>query len=513
MKKYKIVLMCIGLAAISLNSCDEGTVDLDPIGSIEPGFFQTEDQMTQAVFGIYQKLTFFYQWGGGGGADPSFLHGIDLLPSDDITSNENYAYEKFESLNGNNGSLSKVYLYAYQLIARANTVLQKIEENGSFAYAEDSDTDDWHRGEALFLRSLMYFKLWNVYGTAPLVTERIVDLNDAFPPNTTGTQLLDQAILDLTEAMALLPESWDAGNLGRATQNSAKGLLIKSLIFRGTVSGTAGDFTTALTIFNGMVGAELAPNYDDNFDVAKENNIESIFEFQSVANLNDFANPWLSGAGGNDAFAVVGEINSYYGFFSGKPGFVQVMYATQSLLDTYAIGDPRMDLAFDNTDPTKNIIKYVSKDEAFAPGGNLSKNNPRILRYADVMLLAAEAMVRSGGSISDAIGIVNQIRERARNSSEVPSAEPAEIMVMPATPAEALDVIFKERRMELAAEEGHRWQDLRRRHIAGEIDLSTWDFDSALPDFDFQPHNINFPLPTGQVLENPNLNQNDGYIN
>ncbi len=512
MKKYKLLLMCIGITAMTLNSCDEDTVDIDPIGSIEPGVFQTEDQMSQAVFGIYQKLTFFYQFGGGG-PDPSFLQGIDLLPSDDITSNENYAYEIFHSLNGNNGSTAKVYQFAYQLIARANTVLQKIEENGSSAYDADSDADDWHRGEALFLRSLMYFKLWNVYGTAPLVTERIVDLDDAFPPNTSGTELLDQAIVDLTEAMALLPDSWDASNMGRATKNSAKALLIKSLVFRGTVGGGGGDFTTALTVFNGIAGAELAPNYDDNFDVTKENNIESMFEFQAIANLNRFANPWLSGAGGNDAFAVVGELNAFYGFFTGNPfGIPKVMYATPSLLATYEVDDPRLALAFDNTDPAKNIIKYIAKDEPFG-GAQLSENNPRILRYADIMLLAAEAMVRSSGSIPEAMALVNAIRERARNSSEVPSAEPAEITVMPTTPADALTVIFKERRMELAAEEGHRWQDLRRRHMAGEIDLSTWDFDSAKDDFSFQSYNINFPLPTGQVLENPNLNQNDGYIN
>ena len=506
MKKYKLLLMCIGVTAIALNSCDEDTVDLDPIGSIEPGFFQTEGQMTEAILGTYQKLTFFYQFAAG-----NFLQRVDLLPSDDITSNSNYPHEKFHTLNGNDRHNNDIYRYAYQLIARANTVLQKIEENGSFAYAADSDADDWHRGEALFLRSLMYFKLWNVYGTAPLVTERIVELDDAFPPNTTGTQLLDQAIIDLTEAMTLLPESWDAGNLGRATQNSAKGLLIKSLVFRGTVSGSTGDFTMALTVFNGIAGAELAPNYDDNFDATKENNIESMFEFQAIANINNNANTWV--AGGNDAFAVIGELNAFYGFFTGDPfGVPKVLYATPALLSTYDVSDPRLSLAFDNTDPEKNIIKYLTNNQTFT-NANLSENNPRILRYADVMLLAAEATVRSGGSISDAIGIVNQIRERARNSSEVPSAEPAEIMAMPATPAEALDIIFKERRMELAAEEAHRWQDLRRRHIAGEINLGTWNFDSASPDFDFQPHNINFPLPTGQVIENPNLNQNDGYIN
>jgi hypothetical protein len=134
------------------------------------------------------------------------------------------------------------------------------------------------------------------------------------------------------------------------------------------------------------------------------------------------------------------------------------------------------------------------------------------LRYADVLLLKAEAIVRSGGDLNEAIGLVNQIRQRARLSTEdgVEAAVPADHGAQ-TDAATVLDLIFQERRLELACEEGHRWYDLRRRHLAGEISLTNWDFSSVRNDFAFQAFNINMPLPENEVLQNPNLNPNEGY--
>ena len=74
-----------------------------------------------------------------------------------------------------------------------------------------------------------------------------------------------------------------------------------------------------------------------------------------------------------------------------------------------------------------------------------------------------------------------------------------------------LEWIFQERRLELAFEEGHRWWDLRRRHIAGEIDLTKHDFSSTRTDFKFEAKHVYFPLPDREVNDNPNLINNTGY--
>ncbi len=516
MRNIQYYLSATLIAVMCLTACNPDTIDLTPIGNTEGEYFKNETQMEEAVFGIYQKLAFFYAFRGG---QNNHLSPIWLLPSDDLTTSANYAQENFASLNGGNGQLSLFYDFSYQLIARANTVLQKIEENGDFAYVKQPELKDRHKGEALFLRSYMYFMLWNVYGTAPLVTERITNLANAYPENSKGTELLDQAIKDLAEAISLLPESWPTAMKGRVTKNAARGLRGKCLVFRGSVSGTKSDFTEAIADFNSINGVKLTANYNANFNSATENNEESLFEYQANSSPGN-VNPFVGGAGGNDAFSVIGEIGAYFGMFNQKPSWIgsSYFYATPSIINAYESGDPRATYVLKPGVTTgANVIKYV-KNTSYAAGGNgegngVTVNNPRILRYADVLLLKAEAIVRSDGSLEEAIGLVNRVRERARNSVESgsPSLVPANRSTTVTDKATVLDWIFKERRIELAFEEGHRWWDLRRRHIAREIDLNNWDFQSRLLNFKFEDRHIYFPLPEKEVVENPNMNQNQGY--
>lgn len=516
MKKFKISIILLLAIVFSVISCNEDTINVNPIGDTEPGFFQNESQMDMAVFGIYQKVAFFYAFRGGQNNNTA---PVIMLPGDDLTTSANYALENFTGLNGSNGQLGLYYQFAYQLIARANTVLQKIEENGESAYQSIPEQKAYNKGEALFLRAYMYFCLWNVFGTAPVVAERITNLDDAFPPNSTGTELLDQAIADLKEAAQLLPNSWPSAYAGRVTKNSAYGLRGKCLVFRGTVKKTNEDFTAAIADFNAISGASLMPKYSNNFDVSFENNAESLYEYQAN-NVSGNVNPFVGGAGGNDAFAAIGEIGAYYGMYSQRPTWIGNSYytATSSIRSAYEVGDPRLEYNIDlATSSLINVKKYI-RNTSYANGGNgknneISLNNPRILRYADVMLLKAEAIVRSGGNLKDAVALVNQIRERARNSSSTstPSAVPANRDANETSSAKVLEWIFQERRLELAFEEGHRWWDLRRRHIAGEINLKTMNFNSLLIDFKFEDYNVNLPLPSKEVDESPNLNQNTGY--
>lgn len=515
MKKFIISSIITLVMLLGFFSCNEETIELLPIGNTEGTYFQNETQMEEAVFGIYQKLSFFYAFRGGQNNHTAVVW---YLPSDDLTTPATYAFENFTALSGSNSQLNLYYSWAYQLIARANTVLAKIEENGDEVYDSDSELRDHHRGEALFLRAYMYFHLWNVFGTAPLVTDRIVNFDEAYPPNSEGTGLLDQAIADLAEAKELLPDSWPAEFTGRATKNSARGLRGKALVFRGTVSSNNADFTEAISDFNELQGVALMDQYSQNFDVAYENNEESLFEYQANSSPGD-ANPFVGGAGGNDAFAVIGEIGHYVGFFNQTPSWVgnSVFTATQSIISAYEEGDPRATYNIEPLDTAAllNVKKYINNTAWVSgwggEGNGLSVNNPRILRYADVLLLRAEAIVRSGGNLVEAVGLINQVRERARNSGEAPSAAPADRNPGGADAATVIDWIFEERRLELAFEEGHRWWDLRRRHIAGEIDLTAWDFQSQDLDFNFEERHIYFPLPEQQVVENPNLDQNPGY--
>jgi len=538
MKKMKNIWITAFVCAmlVSTYSCNEDTINLEPVGAVESGFFKNDADVDMAVKGIYQKISFFYTYPGN---QNNYVQQLFWLPGDDMMakSPSDFASDNFDGLTSSNTPVNLFFNFAYQLISRANVVLEKIEEGGDAVYTKNPTLKDKHKGEALFLRSYTYFLLWNVFGTAPIVNERITVIDDMFPPNSQGNALLDQAITDLATAVTLLPASWDAANKGRVTKNSAYGLRAKCLVFRGTVAKNNADFTAALSDINAITGISLVPNYGYNFDVNNENNQESVFEYQASQPSGN-VNPFVAGAGGNDAFAVIGDIGAWWGPFANKWNWIgnANVYATALLQNAYeqagGVWDPRRAFVCNSNVNNNNILKYVQSTASYntnpwvRPAGNglnggTSINNPRILRYADILLLKAEAIVRSGGSLGDAIAIINQIRDRARKSTFIASTAPTPLPAAAAVPADrsvaetdravVLSWIFDERRLELACEEGHRWFDLRRRHLAGEIDLKTWNFGHTKIGNGFQDKHLYFPLPAGEVTNNPNLDQNPGY--
>lgn len=514
MKRIYLKYVLAAFFMMFLLSCSKDAIDLQPTIDTETNYFQNEDQMTKAIFGAYAKLAYFYQlWGTG-----QNISAMWLLPDDDLTTPDTNPYEIFINLTSEDIRAQNSYKFLYQLIGRTIIILDKIEENGSFAFEAQPELKEYIKGEALFLRAFGYYRLYTFFGSAaPLVTKRIVKYDEAFPPSSTGTQLLDQAIVDLQEAAELLPTEWAADNKGRVTQNSANGLLGKILVYRGCILNQGDDFTAALSAFNKISGAELTQNFNDNFDYTKENNIESLFEFQATQNSE--ANLPFGGYGFHtDDYSTVGDMSFWTGWADNATYGTDYYRATNSLMNAFETGDPRIQYTFDPAAATNNVLKYVKNGKrvdnyAYAAFFGCNVNNARILRYADILLLKAEALVRTGGSLSEAIGLVNQIRHRARlsNPDGIEVSVPADRNLNETNATTVLDWIFQERRVELAFEEGNRWEDLKRRAILGEVNLSTLDFNSIRGDFLFEPTNTVFPLPISQIVDNPKLVQNQGY--
>jgi hypothetical protein len=346
--------------------------------------------------------------------------------------------------------------------------------------------------------------LWNLFGTSPLLIDRATNTSQFTPPGTTGTQLLDQAIKDLSEAASLLPLSWDAANRGRVTANSANGMLGKSLVFRASATKAAADYTAAVAAFNKISGPQLVANFNDNFAWDTENNPESLFEFQASQAFG-FDNVWLD----NDFDNAVGATSIYWGFYSNNgtgQGGRSRYFGTTKLLNAYDVKDPRRDSTLNPEDRT--VRKYASRDK-LSQSSVSSINNYRILRFADVLLLKAEAVLQSGGSTSEAIGYINQVRARARAMGA--GTEPADFSESEGDKTMIMQWIMDERLRELAGE-GQRWFDLRRWHMQGIISLNSAFFSSNLSDVNFQlPKHLNFPIPTSETDVNPNVQQNPGY--
>lgn len=496
--KLSIALSVSG--AVLLYACNKGNLDLLPHGPTEQSYFTQESDFTKAVLGAYAKLDdlFWYNGGAGSSTMPIFL-----LPGDDITSNSSSEeFEQFGSIQPSSGRVDYFYRTWYQLIARTNVILQKTTAVADGVYTTPN-LKNYHTGEALFLRGYAFFNLWNYFGTSPLDTVRVTSSDQFTPPGTTATQLLDQAITDFTEAAALLPTSWDDANRGRVTQNSANGMLGKALVFRASATKTTEDYSAAITAFNKISGASLVANFGDNFAFDTENNIESLFEFQSTQAFG-FDNVWLS----NDFDNAIGNLSVFWGYYDNNYALfgASPFFATTKLLNAFDPLDPRTEVTLNPEDRT--IRKYVERNKLDQPGVG-SANNPRLLRYADVLLLKAEGVLQSGGSAAEAIGLINQVRTRARNMGD--GTAPANYATGETNTTTIMNWLMNERFLEMAGE-GQRWIDLKRWQMEGIISLDNAFFSSNTATMSFQlPKNLLLPIPNSEIDVNPNVPQNLGY--
>lgn len=500
MKKYIISYLGFSLFALSIIylSCNKKALDISSPTASEANYFQNENEYRTAILGAYASLTDYYSAGGSAQLIAWYL------PGDDMTVGNDNSLEVFKGLNSGDGALNQVWSSSYKMIGRANKVLERI------AIAENVFTTPNLKnsitGEAYFLRAFAHFHLWNLFGTAPVVIAIPKSTEQLYAPSSKGTELLDQAIADLTLASGLLPSSWSSGDLGRATANSANGLLGKVLVYRASANKSVADYQAAIVAFNKISGLSLNSNFEDNFDVTKENNNESVFEFQAGPNITgNGQNGWLS----NDQ-CDCGVSGAYYQMFEDGAGTYMGggrYSATVKLQNSFNSADPR--LPYTLTADKQNFVKYV-RDGGGTDGAIVSRNNNRILRYADVLLLEAEAILQSGGGTTEAIGLINQIRARARNM--VPGGvEPADLLLAETDKKIIMQWIMDERFRELAGE-GHRWFDLRRWHMAGYITLNNAFFSSlSAGNMDFKITNLLFPIPNNEIDVNKNIVPNPGY--
>ncbi len=527
-RKYLLIGSLFISASAAFVSCEKA-LDVQPSSELESTYFETENRVQRSVGAIYAKLTDIYSPQLGSGGTPA---AVWMLQGDDLTKDgAGDAYETFSGFNASDGKVNSLWNRLYQVVSRSNFVLAKIEEPAIKAVYTTEGMKDANRGEALFLRSWAFYKLWDFYRKAPIQNERIASMDKTIIPPSTGFEMLDNAITSLEEAASLLHSSWDSKNLGRVTKNSAYGLLVKCYVMRACYNNKdAGDYGKAIAAFGKISGAALTSNFGANFDYRTENNSESLFEFQaSHAPAQD--NAWLD----NDFGGDVGQMGAFYHMWDGHWGnYATGVYGpTQKLINAFEPGDPRMDETLSNNADNLGwslwwitpqwdkfggyqMVKYTRGERGNCYDNTWqvsSKNNPRLIRLADVKLSVAEAYLQTGNA-GAALVQVNDIRTRARNSASPSSLVPANLASV------TMKSIMDERFVELAGEDSHRWTDLRRWHAAGFINLSTWTAnDFGYPynaaDFTFSaPKNLLFPIPVAEMDKNTLMQasgNNPGY--
>lgn len=509
--------------------CEPDLVDEPPIGATEENYFTNANEFRTQLTSVYAALYDDYHF-----AAPSFnfngwVTGTWLLPGDDLTENQaaRTSVELFDgSLNPNNDQIGFVFAAAYKTIGRANVTLDKVRTI-DFSDYEGAEEIARMEGEALFLRAYSYYKLFNVFGSVPVVVERIETEAATNTPKSSAVEVLSQAIDDARAAIEFVPESWEAGYAGRVNKNAARGLLAKALVFRGNYTGNAQDYEEALTVFNSIT-ATLVTDYIDNFSSYAENNAESLFEVQAGVASSGLNNLMLHNDG---AWRGVENSSVYRGYmmeFAGRGDFNDAsstkFFATQKLLDGFG-NDPRIRVFIDPDDGFEGRIfqKYNKPDSvnelSILQGGSV--NNERVLRYADLKLIAAEAALKTGDAAT-AIGHLNDLRARARTwaqrSGYGDGTIPADYATGESNPTTVMQWIMDERFVELAGE-GQRWWDLKRWHATGDMNLSGWDgseenFSTTLASpvqFDVNTHLV-FPLPQEEIERNSAITENNpGY--
>lgn len=487
MKFSKITLLLVFL--LGTVSCTE-VLDRTPQGEFTlDNYFKTEDHAVQSVNAIYNQLR---EWQ---------VHVFSFIGMTDIVSDDSekgsfpsdgfflQEVEDFEHT-ASNVAPSSVWAGYYDGVFRANLAIERIPEVPEM----DEELRARLIGEARTLRGYFYFNLVRWFGDVPLILEPFPD--NFIIPRTDKDQVYAQIVADLEAGAGVLPlkSRYPAADLGRVTKGTAEALLAKVQLTRGNYQEA---LDKALNVINSDEYS-LAPSYTSVFTRAGENGAGSIFEVQTAA--------YEIGGGGsqyNEVQGVRGTPNLGWGF--NRP--------SDDLIAAFETGDPRREatiLYVGEVLPDgsalvvgdDNIVGERFNQKAFVvdhPGGNGNgPGNIRIYRYADLLLIAAEALNELGRS-SEALPYLNQVRARARGTRtnillDVTTTDQVEIRA----------AILRERRVELALEQ-HRWFDLVRTGRAASLM-------QALGKVFVEGKHELFPIPQGEVdLSEGALMQNPGY--
>lgn len=491
--KYKNWLLCLAAVAV-FGGCKKDFLDRNPKGQLTfDTYFETEDHAVWATNAIYQK---FRTWEMA--AFPWI--GITDIISDDAdkgsTDNDGLYLLEIDNFtfDATNVAFSGAWAGHYQTIFRANLAIENIPEI-------DMDETLKNRliGEAKFLRAYTYFRLVQWFGDIPLITRQLNDDEYFTQERSPKEEVYDFIEQDLLDAIAVLPEKseYAAKDLGRATKGAAKGILTKLYMVKKDFANAE---KYALEIINSGE-YQLLERYADNFLPVGEHGAESVFETGAVAIQAPVVGPGATPF--NMIQGVRGVPNLGWGF--NRP--------SDALVASYEAGDPRRQATIiyvgevlpDGStivEDNPEILNERYNQKAWVPAhAGLQDNGPgniRILRYADILLLAAEALNENGKS-AEALIYLEMVRSRARGANN--------FILPPVTTTdqdELRQIIYHERRVELAMEQ-HRWFDLLRWGLAAEA------MKAVGKDFVEGKHEL-LPIPQAEIdLSNGNLAQNPGY--
>jgi tetratricopeptide (TPR) repeat protein len=495
MKRYSSYFVFL-LTFILSTACQEDFLDRPPEGQLTDAFFpQTASDALLATNGAYNILR---DWRFNSGGFPMFdimsddaLKGSNPGDGAPIAQFNNFTYD------ASSDNILGYYTTLYEAIRKANFVINEIP-----AIQMDQGLQQRLIAEARYIRALSYFRLTNAFGDVILVTNNDdVGLNFTRNPESEIREFINQ---DLMFAIENLPErsEYPAEELGRATKGSARALLAKNFLYMENYEMAA---QYALEVINSGQ-YELDPDFSRVFNEAGEFGPGSIFEIGALP----FPNQDQGGNQYANTQGVRGTPNRGWGFNRPSVDLIRfyqgredprndptIIYVGEELDGIRIVGDPTTpDTTMVNGEVTE-IETYNQK--VWVPGVTSQEqweHNVRVIRYADVLLIAAEALARLGRT-EEALTYLNRVRERARGGNE-------EVLppVTTTNQEELIDIILAERRAELAME-GERFFDLVRTGRAAEV-LGPLGYQEGKHDM--------LPIPQNEIdLSGGELQQTEGW--
>lgn len=463
----KKILVLASLATLLMTSCGDSFFDLEPASSVTiDKVYKTASDYNVAVIGCYSKLQ----------SQVNFYTECCEYRSDNLSlgaptagTQDRYDIDHFTE-KPSNGILSSYWANFNNNVYRCNLLLDQID-GANFA----ENLKKQYKGEAMFVRALNYFNMYRIWGGVP-ATKHVVSAAEALKvARYSDEQMFDLIAGDLKEIVDnnYLPETYSSADMGRATSGAAKALL-------GKVYLTFHKWTEAKDILSQLIGKyQLVSPIAQVFNVDNKNNNEIIF----AVHFNK---------------EIEGEGHSYwYNLTNASDDTNQ----TSSLLNTFPTGDARKDLiTYVQVEKNVRLMNkfYDTKSPTFKTVGN----DQILLRYADVLLMYAEALNEiqydaSEGSL--ALKYLNAVRQRAGISNLTAKQLP--------TQEKFRKGILVERQREFPYE-GQRWFDLVRMGFAKSV--------MAENGVEIKDYQLLFPIPQQEIEKVGNksiLWQNPGYDN
>ena len=487
MKKVFLILTIILLC---FSSCEKFLEQDIRSQHTYSNYFQSEDDLVHFADGMFGGLI-TWTWEGGGLFFNNFWVLQDLA-SDNCYENSSSAdmldLSQF-TFDANNAPVEFIWQGCYFIINSSNVLIKEVENFNNYS---SPDVKNHLLGEAYFMRGMLYFELVKLFGDVPLQLFPTKTAEETILPRTPVADVYKNIISDLKKAEKyLIVNPFPNRVEGMPTSYAASALLAKVYLTRGALDNDVNDFDSSRVCLEKVIGKyTLEPEFSDIFKLANANSGEILWAINFSGTLGE---GWTT-----NQFIVrlMPTTESDNGVRNGQ-GWER---PTDELYNSFSNNDKRKAATFitefeGETFDGPYIKKYWDQEAEGGRQNGESDVDYIFLRYADVLLMYAEALNEVNGSpTTDAYNAINQVRERANLQD----------LTIGLSYQEFKDAVLQERQWEFVME-GQRWFDLvRMGKLKERVNL-------AKPTANIHDFNILFPIPQKEMYFNTKLVQNTGY--